>query len=182
MFEYITPLARELADTARRDYADGVALIAVGRVAVHRDAVIVTPTGDVINAVRALLVAVDVDGVDALTAVEDADAVGVPVADAIADVYRDAVNGFEIVENVDGSAHAVTASPVARPVTDTATVTVRHSDGTVAVIRQTSDEVHAVIRDGHRRLLTAVADGVLADYVDDVDADTVGELPKFPTA
>jgi len=184
MFEYETATARYLADGYRHQYRDGerfITLTADG-IRVHRDAVIVTADGDTVHAVHAVLVAVDAIGaLDVFQTLTDADAVGYDVADAIADIYRDAVDGFEIVENVDGSAHAVPAV-TARRVTDTATVTVRHADGTVSTVRQTSADVEAVVLAGHRRLLTAVADGVLSDYVDDVDADTVGELPKFPTA
>jgi hypothetical protein len=178
MKHYTAPDVTALADVARRQYRDGAAVITLGSVRVHRDAVIVTADGDTVHAVLAFLTASDVLGLDVTArAVEDATAYGIPTADAIADVYRDAVDGFDVVENVDGSAHAVTAT--ARRVTDVTAVTIRHADGTTETVRQTTADADAVVIAGHRRLLTAIENGAHGDYADDIDADTVGELAKF---
>lgn len=174
MFTYTNPEVTALADVARRQYADGSPRITLGSVAVHRDAVIVTADGSTVNAVRAFLLASDVLGLDDATrAIEDARAFGYSTADAIADVYGDAVDGFEIVENVDGSAHAVTATATARRATDTTAVVTRHADGTTTVSHQTRADADAVIVNGHKRALALVEDGTLADYADDVDADLI---------
>lgn len=178
MFEYNTPLVNRLADTARRDYRDGATAIRVNGndappVTVHRDAVIVTPNGDIINAVRAFFYAVDIDGVDVLQTIEDADAVGFDITDAIADAYADAVNGFDIVENADGSAHAVAATATPKRVTDTTAVIVKKADGTTTVTRQTAYDALAVIVEGQRKVLAEIEEGTRNNYRDDIDAELV---------
>jgi hypothetical protein len=86
----------------------------------------------------------------------------------------------EFIENADGSVHVATVSTVATA-TDTATVTTRHADGTVTVSRQNADDVHAVIRNGHRVLMAQFVDGVIADYADDVSEELVTETEKYTT-
>lgn len=174
MFEYNTPEVSALSDVARRQYVDGAPFITLGSVRVHRDAVIVTPNGDTLHAVRALLVAMDALTVDDVTReLEDATAFGFDVHDAIADVYADAVTATEFEEYEDGSVAVVPVPVTVRRGTDTSAVTVRHADGTVTVERQTVTDALAVIVEGQKRALALVESGELADYADDVDADLI---------
>lgn len=180
MYRYNLPATALVASAWRDDYNNGARFITLADgIRVHRDAVIVTADGDTVHAVRALLVAMDAIGhADVYQTLTDAVAVGVPVADAIADVYADAVNGFDIVENEDGSAHAVPAVP-ARRVTDTTRVVIRHADGTTTEAVQSVTDALAVIVAGQRRALELVESGELADYADDIDAETVAEAPRY---
>ena len=177
MFEYHTPEVSALADTARRQYLDGSPIISVGSLVVTRDAVLITRDGYAVNVVRAFLVACDALGIsDATRQFEDADAFGFGF-DEIAEMYSDAVNGtthvFDIVENEDGSAHAVTATATPKRVTDTTAVVVKKADGTTVVTRQTAYDALAVIVEGQRKLLAEIEEGTRNNYRDDIDAELV---------
>jgi hypothetical protein len=112
---------------------------------------------------------------DIVRVIEDAVAYGVPVADAIRDAVNDAVNGYDVVENADGSAHAVPATVTARPATDTTRVVTRYADGTVTVARQTVLDALTVVVEGQRRALELVESGEMDNYADDVADDIIAE-------
>ena len=174
MFEYNNPTVSALSDVARRQYLDGAPFITLGSVRVHRDAVVVTPSGDTLHAVRALLVAMDALTVDDVTReLEDATAFGFDVHDAIADVYADAVTATEFEEYEDGSVAVVPVTVPVRPVTDTTRVVIRHADGTTTEAVQSITDALAVIVAGQRKVLAEVENGTRKNYRDDVDADLI---------
>lgn len=126
------------------------------------------------NIIRAILVIADTMTSDEFetmfediaTAVE-LGRIGSPFA-VIAEEYDIAINGYDIVENADGSAHA---TPATSRITDTATVTTRHADGTITRTVQTPADVRAVIEKGHATLATMFENGDIVDYVDDIATD-----------
>ena len=174
MFEYTTPLARELSEFCRRQYLNGrdyVQLSTDDVIAVHRDATVFDVDGNEINAIRAYLIAVDVD---ALTTVDNIDGYLIDGAVSTVDAIQYAYDSVMFQTATETATE--TATP--RRVIDTTAVIIKRADGTMETRHVSPDEVEAVITAGHRVLLANISDGVADDYADDIDAEIVTETSK----
>jgi hypothetical protein len=179
MFEYNTPHARELREFFASCHRNGDTVEFAGE-----EFSTTATLHDGTNVIRAILVIADSMESDEFERMfEDiANSVDAGIIDSafpvIAEEFSIAMNGYEFAEFEDGS---VAVIPATVTVSDTATVTVRHADGTVTVTRQNADDVHAVIRNGHRALMAQFENGIISDYADDISEELVTENDKYPT-
>lgn len=180
MFDYNTPHAKGLREFFASCHRDNALVQFAGEEFSTTDTL-----HDGTNIIRAILVIADTMTEDEFeTMFEDiANSVDAGILDSafpvIAEEYDIALNGYEFAEFEDGSVAVIPATVATA--TDTETVTVTHADGTVTVRRQNADDIHAVIRNGHRVLMAQFENGIISDYADDISEELVTENDKYPT-
>jgi hypothetical protein len=166
MFEYNTKHAQGLREFFASCHRDNALVQFAGEEFSTTDTL-----HDGTNIIRAILVIADsMESDEFETMFEDiANSVDAGILDSafpvIAEEFSIAMNGYEFAEFEDGSVAVIPATAPA--VTVTELVTTRHADGTITRAVQTVADAHAVIADGHARLVElAERDEIETDFTD----------------